>query len=227
MRMPKLLAAAVTGVVVAGSGLIGCTSIADYQTKLDAMQVEKDELQKEIVLLKSRSALAEQEREAAPARETPSRAVPAAHRSDKKAPAKGIDLPEELTKAGVTTEVRGGETAVVIPCKALFPAGAAELTKGGKDIVEKIAKVLHKELPAAAFRIDGHTDTDPVDKNKDKYKTNWELSGARALAVLHHFIEHGKVDPAKVSFAGYGQYAPADPKSKAANRRVEIVIIQD
>ena len=76
------------------------------------------------------------------------------------------------------------------------------------------------------IRVEGHTDDVPTDP-KGPYPTNWELSLARAMAVVSHLQEHG-VDPTLLSAAGYGQYHPiskndtADHRSQ--NRRIEIVL---
>ncbi len=75
------------------------------------------------------------------------------------------------------------------------------------------------------IRVEGHTDDVPL--NKGPYKTNWELSVARALAVVKSLQDNG-VDPALLSAAGFGEYhpiAPNDsPQNRSLNRRIEIVL---
>jgi chemotaxis protein MotB len=68
-----------------------------------------------------------------------------------------------------------------------------------------------------------------MDKH-DRFPSNWELSGARAAAVVRFFIEKGHIDPARLTFAGYAEYHPLQPNrpflGNPENRRVEIVILR-
>jgi len=111
--------------------------------------------------------------------------------------------------------------------EVFFGSGKAEVRPQGKEVLDKVAKVLKEDVPDSPVAIEGHTDSDPI-KHSD-WKSNWELSTARALAVLHYFIDEGGVAPDKLSAVGYGEYRPvasnetADGKKK--NRRVEIVIL--
>ena len=93
--------------------------------------------------------------------------------------------------------------------------------------MHKVADVLNKNVPDSNVAIEGHTDTDPI--KYSGWKSNWELSAARALAVLHYFIDDGSVAPERLSIGGYGQYrsvAPNDTvQNKRKNRRVEIIIL--
>jgi chemotaxis protein MotB len=66
----------------------------------------------------------------------------------------------------------------------------------------------------------------PEDEEPDwiRYHTNWELSAARALEVVHYLQDKGKVDPSRLAAIGFGQYRPVSRSNKAANRRIEIVL---
>ena len=57
-----------------------------------------------------------------------------------------------------------------------------------------------------------------------EFASNWELSTARALAVLHYLIEDVQVDPRRLAAAGMGPYRPASKTSRARNRRIELVL---
>jgi chemotaxis protein MotB len=75
--------------------------------------------------------------------------------------------------------------------------------------------------------IEGHTDNQPI--HTAQFSSNWELSGARALSVLH-YIQNQNVDPVRLRFAGYGEFKPIYPNDTAehreANRRVNIIILR-
>ena len=75
--------------------------------------------------------------------------------------------------------------------------------------------------------IEGHTDNEPI--KYSGWKSNWELSTARALSVLHYLIDEKGVAPIRVSAIGYGEYRPiasnSNKEGRQANRRVEIVIL--
>jgi len=76
-------------------------------------------------------------------------------------------------------------------------------------------------------RIEGNTDDVPI--NSGKYRSNWELSTARATNIVHYLIENYKFRPGKISAVGYGEFRPmADNKTetgRAKNRRVDIVLL--
>ena len=78
-------------------------------------------------------------------------------------------------------------------------------------------------------RVEGHTDDTPI--NTKRFPSNWELSTARAVNVVKHFVESGKVVPQRMSAAGYGESKPLfsnDTRDhKARNRRVEITLIKE
>ncbi|PIP18961.1 MAG: hypothetical protein COX41_05460, partial [Candidatus Omnitrophica bacterium CG23_combo_of_CG06-09_8_20_14_all_41_10] len=92
---------------------------------------------------------------------------------------------------------------------------------------DKVAEVLNRDVPDSQVAVEGHTDNDPI--KYSGWKSNWELSSGRALAVLHYLVDECKVEPQRLSANGYGEYhpvAPNDtPQNKQKNRRVEIVIL--
>ena len=57
-----------------------------------------------------------------------------------------------------------------------------------------------------------------------KFITNWELSAARALQVVHYLQDKAKIDPTRLAALAFGQYRPVSRSNKAANRRIEIVL---
>ena len=139
------------------------------------------------------------------------------------------DLEAKLKGTGATVRIKNGTVSVLLPGAVLFDSGQTTLRPQSKATLKKIAGILKTSAAGEIVRIEGHTDNDPVLKQKDKYKSNWELSAARAAAVLHYMVEECGVSPTRVYIAGFGQYQPlADNKSKtnkAKNRRVEFVIV--
>lgn len=139
------------------------------------------------------------------------------------------ELEAKLKGTGATTRIKNGAVSISLPNTILFDSGRTTLRPQSKTTLKKISSVLKSEVPNEIVRIEGHTDNDPINKQKDKYKSNWELSAARSTAVLHYMVEECRVSPTKVYIAGFGQYQPvADNKSKtgkAKNRRVEFVIV--
>jgi len=77
------------------------------------------------------------------------------------------------------------------------------------------------------IRVEGHTDDVPV--HNTRFKSNWELSTARATAVVSLLIEHHGFDPALVSAADYSKYRPVEgnrtAQGRAANRRLDLVVV--
>jgi chemotaxis protein MotB len=79
------------------------------------------------------------------------------------------------------------------------------------------------------IRVEGHTDSDPI--RTERFPSNWELSTARAVNMLKHLANAGKIRAERLSAAGYGESKPLFPNdtkaNKAKNRRVEIVLIME
>lgn len=107
----------------------------------------------------------------------------------------------------------------------VFPAASAELREEALPLLEIVAAVLN-ELDREV-RVEGHTDNIPLVTHD--YASNWELSSARATAVLRYLVDEGEADPTRIFAAGYGEFRPvADnltPEGRAVNRRADIVIL--
>lgn len=141
-----------------------------------------------------------------------------------------IDVPKTLAAKGVKmVATKDGQPALLIPGAHLFSPGHATLSKDDLALIRQIAEVIKKQAPAARIRVEGHTDADPIHKSKAHYKSNQELSEARAKAVRDALVKEGKLDAARVEAAGYGDTHPvASNKTDAGkreNRRVELVIL--
>jgi len=133
-------------------------------------------------------------------------------------------LQTEIKAGAIELSELKGKMTVKMKDKILFSSGSAKINKEGQDALGKVAEALGG-VKGRIIRVEGHTDDVPTAKGL--YRTNWELSVARALAVVT-FLQSNKVDPALLSAAGYGEYhpiAPNDsPENRSLNRRIEIVL---
>lgn len=117
----------------------------------------------------------------------------------------------------------------VVPSELLFSSGTDELTPVALKQLDSLATTLTEvasEIPSDidwVLRIDGHTDRRPIATSR--FPSNWELSSARAIAIVKYLVTRG-VPANRLSANGFGQFRPLDPgDSEAAytiNRRIEI-----
>jgi chemotaxis protein MotB len=121
----------------------------------------------------------------------------------------------------------------VFQSEVLFPKGSAEINPAGRLELDKLAsamKELETQIPqdiAWVLRVDGHTDTDPIQTSA--FSSNWELSAARAIAVVKELIAQG-VSPKRLVAAGFGEYQPIEQgdteEIKTRNRRIELKLTE-
>lgn len=135
-------------------------------------------------------------------------------------------LKEELAGGDLSVEMQERGLVVTVLDRVLFDSGRAELKESAKVTLDKVASVLLTNVPDHLVYVEGHTDNDPIQYSG--WRSNWELSTARATEVIHYFIESQGLRASSLVAMGYGEYhavAPNDsPEGKARNRRVEIVI---
>lgn len=128
-------------------------------------------------------------------------------------------LPDEFT---------GQSYIMRIPGEVLFETGKADLRPEVTSTLREIAELLQRR-PEVYLRVDGHTDNVPI--HNDRFRSNWELSAARALAVVHFLIKECAVPPERLSAAAFGEshpIAPNDtPEHRALNRRVEFRFVNE
>ncbi|MFY0543175.1 OmpA family protein [Brevibacillus sp. H7] len=136
-------------------------------------------------------------------------------------------LSSALQELNIDFEETGEGLMVRLPESVLFASGSAELEEKGKSIVGTIAGVL--ERFSHRVRIEGYTDDVPVVHSP--YRSNWELSSARAIAVMREMVDGHGLPASRFTVAGMGEYNPlldnSNEQNRARNRRVEIVILAD
>ena len=137
------------------------------------------------------------------------------------------ELLGEYVETGIV-HVEGGEDRIVIRVqeKGLFKGGRAVLKGSFKDTLVDLGEAL-TEIPGLVT-VSGHTDSIPL-KNK-RYRSNWDLSSARAASVVTLFREDAGVPAERLAAIGYADSRPVAPndtaENRAENRRVEISLIK-
>jgi chemotaxis protein MotB len=124
----------------------------------------------------------------------------------------------------LTVIQKNGKVYVSLSENLLFPSGSAVVNPKGVDALSRLAAVLNLNGDVAV-NIEGHTDSIPI---RGKYKDNWDLSTARADAIVRVLVDNYKVDPVRVIASGHSYYDPVDSNSsvdgRARNRRTEIIL---
>lgn len=125
----------------------------------------------------------------------------------------------------LTVSIEEGRIVINLPNNVLFKSGRSLLNDRAKESLAPIATVL-SQFSDRRFQVEGHTDNEAI-KSK-KFPSNWELSTARALSVVHLLIDMG-VNPENISAAGYGEFRPRADNSteegRKLNRRIEIIML--
>ncbi|MFK8250312.1 peptidoglycan -binding protein [Ancylobacter terrae] len=134
---------------------------------------------------------------------------------------------------GNRDDVRVVGDRFVFQSEVFFDAGAAALNPSALPALDKIAEAitaLEKEIPpeiAWVLRVDGHTDNRPI--ATPQFPSNWELSAARAIAVVQYLVSKG-ISPSRLVAAGFGEYQPIDgadtDEARAKNRRIELKLTE-
>jgi chemotaxis protein MotB len=119
----------------------------------------------------------------------------------------------------------------VLQSEVFFDTGQSVLKPEGRAEIDKIATVLldvSKQIPQDinwVLRVDGHTDVRPTGGGR----TNWDLSAARAIAVVQYLITKG-MPPQRLVAAGFGEFQPIDPgtteEAYSKNRRIELKLTE-
>lgn len=111
-----------------------------------------------------------------------------------------------------------------LPEQATFAVGSAEPTAQASELIQRLATTLGPLTNP--IRVEGHTDDVPI--RTARFSSNWELSTARASAVVAYLVEQGGLDPQRLSAAGYGEFHPRaandTPENRARNRRIDLVV---
>jgi chemotaxis protein MotB len=123
----------------------------------------------------------------------------------------------------------------VFQSEVLFATGSDEISPAGNDELAKLADAVQQlatEIPSDigwVLQVNGHTDKRPITGTTGRFRSNWELSAARAISVVE-FLQSRGIAPEHLAAAGYGEYQPLEEgdsdEALAKNRRIELKITE-
>jgi chemotaxis protein MotB len=133
-------------------------------------------------------------------------------------------LQEEIASGRLTLRMTARGLTISFTQTALFPSGEDEIAVDFYPTIQKIADAMNKVHNPA--RAEGHTDSVPI--HNSRFRSNWELSAARSIALVEQLTKYG-VARERLSIAGYADTAPIDrndtEEGRSNNRRVDVVIL--
>lgn len=137
-------------------------------------------------------------------------------------------LKKEIAEGSLRVKRLKDRLIINIDDKILFDSGSSSLKPQVQKTLKIIADILARHKKSRII-IEGHTDNIPI--HTKRFRDNWQLSTERALSVLNYVLKRTKLNPQRISAAGYGEYKPVAPNSTRANRqlnrRVDIVVIPE
>jgi chemotaxis protein MotB len=135
-----------------------------------------------------------------------------------------VGMVQRLSKLA-SLDVQAERIDIQLPDALLFTSGHANLQNSAKGLLAQIAPELKKFN--GDIVVEGHTDDLPLGP-RSPFRSNWELSVARAFSVITFLTQEG-VSPTQISARGYGPYRPRvpniSPENRDMNRRIEIVLL--
>ena len=135
-------------------------------------------------------------------------------------------LSTQIKKGEVEIETRGRDITVRIKEQGSFASGSAQLRSGFKGVLHDVRDVLSEK--SGEILVQGHTDNIAI--STSRFRSNWELSTARAVSVAHELLTERVLNPQRLTVSGYSDTRPLvkndSKENRAFNRRVEIVVSQ-
>lgn len=137
------------------------------------------------------------------------------------------ELEEEIKSGRIQLSMGPRGLTISFRQAALFPSGEDVIAPQAYPSIEKIARVIN-QIPNPA-RLEGHTDAVPI--HNSRFRSNWELSAARSIALLELLTKRFGVPAERISIAGYAETAPIASNEtddgRSRNRRADIVILNE
>jgi chemotaxis protein MotB len=138
------------------------------------------------------------------------------------------DLQKFIDLGGIGVEITPDGVMITMRDAILFDSGKSALKPGASELLAKLAEVL-KRSKAREIRIAGHTDNVPI--KTPEFPSNWELSSARAISVLHSLVETHRLPPNRLVALGFGEHRPlvanTNTANRTRNRRVEVYLVPE
>ncbi len=133
-------------------------------------------------------------------------------------------LDQEVEQGLVTLEKTESSVIIRIQEKGSFGSGSARLDPGFHEVMARISAVLASK--PGKILVAGHTDNIPI--STGRFRSNWELSSARAVTVLHSMLRNKNVEEGRIVVQGFADTRPLvnndSPQNRAKNRRVELIL---
>lgn len=205
----------------------------ESQAKVDQAMLLNEQLRSELEslgknvdqLLADKGVLARSLTDASKRLKELQRAQAAAQRRAKLFKDFAAKLKKMIDAGNLRIVLRDGRMVLQLPSGVLFGSGKAEVKKEGESALSSVARVLRSQ-GKRKFQVAGHTDNEPI--RRSAFRSNWQLSTERALAVVAFLVKQG-VKAENISAAGYGEFDPiaknTDDAGKARNRRIEITLM--
>ncbi|PON17819.1 chemotaxis protein MotB [Candidatus Entotheonella serta] len=138
-------------------------------------------------------------------------------------------LRDQIAAQEIKIEEIEGKLKMTLLDTILFATGKAQLNAKGQRTLLQVATSL-RDNPEQSIVVEGHTDNVPIGSGvKHRFATNWELSAARATAVVRFLQDRGGVAPERLGGCGYSAYRPVvtndTTEGRHQNRRIELVLI--
>ena len=142
-----------------------------------------------------------------------------------------VGLQEQIAAQEIRIEEMEGKLKVTFVDKILFDSGSARVNPRGRESLLNFARSF-AESNGQQIVVEGHTDNVPVGSAlRNRFPSNWELSTARATAVVRFLSEEAGLTPERLAASGYGSYRPVaandTEEGRSQNRRIEIILVPD
>jgi chemotaxis protein MotB len=135
------------------------------------------------------------------------------------------ELEDEIKAGKLEMKLEAKGLVISLKQSAFFPSGQDSLDKANLPTLKKVSDVI-RDLPNS-IQLEGHTDSIPI--HNGHFKSNWELSCARAIAVMEVFVDTFELKQERFSVVGRAETLPVDtnetPEGRARNRRVDVIIV--
>lgn len=131
-------------------------------------------------------------------------------------------LERELAESRIVLIDQGDRILIRFPDATTFVPGSAELASDIGPALNRIASILR--ATKGQILVSGHTDNTPI--SSARFRSNWDLSSARAVTVVHYLIDGGGLKSSRITAQGFADSRPLaknnTPENRSKNRRVEI-----
>ena len=133
-------------------------------------------------------------------------------------------MADEISQGRLEVAREQGKLVIRFPEHAAFPSASANLNEKFLPVIARLAHSVSET--SGEIVVSGHTDDIPI--NNGQFRSNWDLSAARAVSVVHALLQNESIDPRRMVALGYADTRPraydATGEARKSNRRVELVI---